>query len=457
MSSAVRSPRNRLYSRRGDGAMSWSISSPPMRMLRDTTMPPRERTATSVVPPPMSTISEPEGSDTGRPAPIAAAIGSSMSPAQRAPALSAASRTARFSTSVTPEGMPSSIRGRASIPTRSWTLSTKYLIICSVTSKSLITPSRSGRTAMMLAGVRPTIRLASAPTARTRLVLASIATTDGSLITMPRSRTWTSVLAVPRSIPMSREQMPRRRSSMAGRWSSVVDRRLIWCAGASRTGAAPDSETGRTRPLRGSIGQPGKYTRSALADRPRRPSGLSAEPYDPCHEVISRRRDRSIGGQSLHSPIRPVEGDTTVAQRNVRVVPDHEVVEQLDVERAPRGERLRREVQVVGGWRRIAARMVVDEDDPRGIEPDGVAEEFAHSHQRRRHVPLVDRRDAQDVVLGVEHHDPELLAFEPAHLEDEPVGHVARPADRPPGARPVGEESSAELERGLQLGRLRLA
>ncbi len=171
-------------------------------------------TATSVVPPPMSTMRLPDGSLTGRPAPIAAAIGSSMRPAQRAPALRAASRTARFSTSVTPDGMPSSIRGRAIVPTRSWTLSTKYLIICSVTSKSLMTPSRSGRTAMMLAGVRPTIRLASAPTARTRFVLASIATTDGSLMTIPRSRTWTSVLAVPRSIPMSREKRPRSRSSM---------------------------------------------------------------------------------------------------------------------------------------------------------------------------------------------------------------------------------------------------
>ena len=39
-----------------------------------------------------------------------------MRPAQRAPALRAASRTARFSTSVTPDGMPSSIRGRAIVP-----------------------------------------------------------------------------------------------------------------------------------------------------------------------------------------------------------------------------------------------------------------------------------------------------------------------------------------------------
>ena len=107
--------------------MSWSISSPPMRMLRLTTMPPRLMTATSVVPPPMSTIRLPDGSPTGSPAPIAAAMGSSISRAQRAPALSAASRTARFSTSVTPDGMPSSMRGRGIRPTRSCTLCDEVL------------------------------------------------------------------------------------------------------------------------------------------------------------------------------------------------------------------------------------------------------------------------------------------------------------------------------------------
>ena len=44
-----------------------SISSPPTRRLCETTMPPSEMTATSVVPPPMSTIMFPVGSATGRP------------------------------------------------------------------------------------------------------------------------------------------------------------------------------------------------------------------------------------------------------------------------------------------------------------------------------------------------------------------------------------------------------
>src|SRR3954465_9211566 len=50
-----------------------SISSPPTRSDWETTMPPREMTATSVVPPPTSTIMLPVGSLTGRPAPAGGA------------------------------------------------------------------------------------------------------------------------------------------------------------------------------------------------------------------------------------------------------------------------------------------------------------------------------------------------------------------------------------------------
>src|SRR3954469_20053014 len=67
-----------------------------------------------------------------------------------------------------------------------------------------MTPSRNGRIATMLPGVRPIMRLASVPTARMPLLLVLIATTEGSLSTIPRPRTYTSVLAVPRSTAMSR-------------------------------------------------------------------------------------------------------------------------------------------------------------------------------------------------------------------------------------------------------------
>src|SRR5580700_5566676 len=63
-------------------------------------MPPKESTGSAVVPPPISTTIEPVGSVTGSPAPIAAAIGSSIRNTRRAPALSADSWIARRSTAV---------------------------------------------------------------------------------------------------------------------------------------------------------------------------------------------------------------------------------------------------------------------------------------------------------------------------------------------------------------------
>ena len=68
------------------------------------TIPPKEIIATSVVPPPISTIMLPVGSPTGSPAPIAAAIGSSINTTSLAPAFLVASSMALLSTSVTPDG-----------------------------------------------------------------------------------------------------------------------------------------------------------------------------------------------------------------------------------------------------------------------------------------------------------------------------------------------------------------
>ena len=52
-----------------------------------------------------------------------------------------------------------------------------------------MTPSLSGRIAVIVPGVRPSIRFASAPTAWTWPLRESIATTEGSESTIPRPRT----------------------------------------------------------------------------------------------------------------------------------------------------------------------------------------------------------------------------------------------------------------------------
>src|SRR5579862_7373988 len=79
----------------------------------------------------------------------------------------------------------------------------KYVSIFSVTLKSAITPSFMGLMATTLPGVRPSMSLASRPTATTSPLVLLMATMEGSLTTMPLPLAKTSVLAVPRSMARS--------------------------------------------------------------------------------------------------------------------------------------------------------------------------------------------------------------------------------------------------------------
>ena len=72
---------------------------------------------------------------------------------------------------------------------------------------SAITPSARGLIAVILLGVFQSIRFASAPTATTLFVPFSTAMTEGSSITIPCPLTYISVLHVPKSIPISVENL----------------------------------------------------------------------------------------------------------------------------------------------------------------------------------------------------------------------------------------------------------
>ena len=67
--------------------MASSKRSPPIRAESEKTTPLSDKIAISVVPPPISTTIDPHASSTGRPAPNAAAIGSSIKKTSLAPAL----------------------------------------------------------------------------------------------------------------------------------------------------------------------------------------------------------------------------------------------------------------------------------------------------------------------------------------------------------------------------------
>jgi hypothetical protein len=109
--SEVCSPIIRLYVRFMWLMIASSMSSPATRTISQVAMSASDMIATSVVPPPMSTIIDAVGSANGSPAPIAAAMGSSSRKVRLAPARSAESNTARFSTAVMPLGIEMTTRG----------------------------------------------------------------------------------------------------------------------------------------------------------------------------------------------------------------------------------------------------------------------------------------------------------------------------------------------------------
>src|SRR5215472_7224318 len=121
----------------------------------------------------------------------------------------------------------------------------------SVTLKSAMTPSFNGRIATMWPGVRPSISLASLPTATTSPLVLLMATMEGSFTTIPFPLAKTSVLAVPRSIARSEEsRMP---SQAAGfQWKHRIGDR-------DAEGSRPDS---RARNV-GAIFVPGATTRDS--------------------------------------------------------------------------------------------------------------------------------------------------------------------------------------------------
>ena len=175
----------------------------------------------SVVPPPMSTTMLPDASVIGMPAPIAAAIASSIRWTSLALARIALSFTARRSTWVISDGTPMTTRGRSK-PLRLCAFLMKWVSIFSAASKSAMTPSFIGLIAVMLPGVRPSISLASVPTASMRPLTLFRATMDGSLTTMPRPRAKTQVLAVPRSMARSWEKRARKDANTGGLQARLV-------------------------------------------------------------------------------------------------------------------------------------------------------------------------------------------------------------------------------------------
>src|ERR1700675_954281 len=99
-----------------------------------------------------------------------------------------------------------------------------------------------GLMATMLPGVRPSISLASLPTASTSPVFLLMATIDGSFTTMPLPLAYTSVFAVPRSIARSLENILNNERKLNWFWfpfDDIVRLHFLLIGAAKLSGSFP--------------------------------------------------------------------------------------------------------------------------------------------------------------------------------------------------------------------------
>ena len=214
-----------------------------------------------------------------------------------APAVSAESRTARRSTSVMPDGTQTMTLGFTRKTCLSMIVLRKYRSIFSVTSKSAMTPSFSGRTARMPSGVRPEHALGLEPDA---LDLAGgfLDRDDGGLVQHDALRPSRRRGCWPcRGPPRFRSRAARTSDSELGTssgrpfgaWLNKVNGpSVIGKRRRAKTGALP-STCCRTRLTpRVVVGQR-VHRRGSSPSRPaRRPAGRSASRASP---RTARRRD----------------------------------------------------------------------------------------------------------------------------------------------------------------------
>ena len=189
-----------------------------------------------------------------------------------------------------------------------------------------MTPSFIGLMATMLPGVRPSISLASLPTASTRPLTLLTATIEGSLTTMPRPLAYTQVLAVPRSMARSVERNDRSepRCHVQNRASALARLRRSQCTpflpesftwyiaiSAARTNSSAEVATS------GSVATPTEAVSRRLNPSPAR---------NGCASIRSRTRSPTatapsapVSGRMIANSSPPNRATTSVSRADPRI------------------------------------------------------------------------------------------------------------------------------------------
>src|SRR5690242_7668018 len=88
---------------------------------------------------------------------------------------------------------------------------------------------------------------------------------------------------------------------------------------------------------------------------------------------------------------------------------NHEVVEDVDAEKITCSSRFSGKANILGARRRIARGMVVDQEDRRGSQANGVAKAIGETDHRSVQPTLVDEAVGDDAVLAIQANHSQLL------------------------------------------------
>ncbi len=143
-------------------------------------------------------------------------------------------------------------------------------------------------------------------------------------------------------------------------------------------------------------------------------------------------------------------------QARIAARADDDMVDQFYLEDRAGLDQLPRGVDVVLRGGRIAAGVVVADDDARAVAGDGGAEDLGHAQDRAVDGSLVAQHVAHHLVLAIQQQDAQLLVVQAGHLHHHQVRRVGGRVDAVLLSRLQHAQAPPDLQGSLELRRLGL-
>ena len=136
------------------------------------------------------------------------------------------------------------------------------------------------------------------------------------------------------------------------------------------------------------------------------------------------------------------------------IASDDQVIEHVDPQQLAGLVELDGQCDISRGRRRIPGRVIVHDHNRSRILPDGILKNLADPHLRLIDAASINRSDGNDLMFGIDQHNPQLFMIERGHLRTNKPNHVFRRADPLSIVRIERHDSVGQLERRSQARRL---